>query len=198
MSDTAVPTQKSAHSNAVSQHSAGSKPRIRLGGKPMKIGAKIGISPVDALTYTRRKGLDGFLNRMYSATPMQTLETERKGVSADFLADLAKRMEVPYVWLATALGISKATASRKAATNALIDGTAVVGMIKLLSVAQDIVDDSTAPEAKNFDTVKWLGNWMDRPQPALGGRKPLEFLDSPTGVSIVAKVLGAMRSGAYQ
>lgn len=198
MSRTIVPTHKSARYKAASQHSSVSKARIRLGGKPMKIGAKIDISSVEALTYTRRKGLDGFLIGMYSATPMQTLETERKGVSADFLTDLAKRMGVPYVWLATSLGISKATAARKSATNALIDGTAIVGMVKLLSVAQDIVDDSTAPEAKNFDTVKWLGNWMERPQPALGGRKPFEFLDSPTGVSIVAKVLGAMRSGAYQ
>jgi putative toxin-antitoxin system antitoxin component (TIGR02293 family) len=152
----------------------------------------------EALAYTRRSGLDGFLAQMYSATPMQTLETERKGVSADFLADLAKRMELPYVRLATLLGISKATAARKSAANALIDGTAVVGMVKLLSIAQEIVDDSTSPEAKNFDTVKWLGQWMERPQPALGGRRPSEFLDSPTGVAIVSKVLGAMRSGAYQ
>ena len=60
-----------------------------------------------------------------------------------------------------------------------------------------IVQDSTAAEAKNFDTVKWLGQWIERPQPALGGSKPADYLDTPTGVEIVSKLLGAMRSGAY-
>lgn len=70
-------------------------------------------------------------------------------------------------------------------------------MIKLLSIAQDIVQDSTSPEAEGFDTAKWLAHWLEQPQPALGGRKPADFLDTPTGVEIVAQLLGAVRSGAY-
>lgn len=42
----------------------------------------------DALTYSRRRGLDDFLRQMHEATPMQTLETERKGVSAAILTEL--------------------------------------------------------------------------------------------------------------
>ncbi len=37
-------------------------------------------------------------------------------------------------------------------------------MAKLLGIAQRIVADSTAPEAKHFDAAKWLGQWLDRPQ----------------------------------
>ena len=76
-------------------------------------------------------------------------------------------------------------------------GLAAMGMAKLLGIAQDIVQDSTSPEAEGFDTAKWLGQWIERPQPALGGRKPVDFLDTPTGVEMVAQVLGAVRSGAY-
>lgn len=152
----------------------------------------------DALTYSRRRGLDDFLRQMREATPMQTLETERKGVSAAILTELAMRMELPTSYIAMTLGISKTTALRKIAAGALVDGRPIVGLVKLLALAQEIVDESTASDAENFDTLKWLGQWIVRPQSALGGYKPAELLDSTTGVSMVAKVLGAIRSGAYQ
>jgi uncharacterized protein (DUF2384 family) len=76
-------------------------------------------------------------------------------------------------------------------------GQAAINLIKLLCLAQEIVEDSTAPEAKDFDTVKWLGQWVVRPQPALGGCKPVDYLDTPTGLKIVEETLGAIRSGAY-
>lgn len=151
-----------------------------------------------ALTYSRRRGLDDFLRRMYAATPMQTLETERKGVSAEILTELARRMVLPTAYLAMALGISKATAHRKIAAGKFVDGRPIVGLVKLLVLAQEIVDESTASQAENFDTVKWLGQWIVRPQAALGGAKPAELLDTTTGITLVAKVLGAIRSGAYQ
>lgn len=69
-------------------------------------------------------------------------------------------------------------------------------MIKLLGIAQDIVANSTAPEAKVFDAAKWLGQWIERPQPSLGGRKPADLIDTPTGVEMVARLLGAIESGA--
>ena len=151
-----------------------------------------------ALTYSRRRGLDDFLRQMYEATPMQMLETERKGVSAAILSELAKRMALPTSYIAVILGISKATAQRRIAVGELLDGRPIVGLVKLLALAQEIVDESTSSEAEHFDTVKWLGQWIVRPQSALGGYKPAELLDSTTGVSMVAKVLGSIRSGAYQ
>jgi hypothetical protein len=77
-------------------------------------------------------------------------------------------------------------------------GQAAVGMIRLLGIAQEIVNNSTADEARNFDSAKWLGQWIERPQPALGGRKPAELIDTPTGVEVVARLLGSIESGAYQ
>jgi uncharacterized protein (DUF2384 family) len=65
-------------------------------------------------------------------------------------------------------------------------------------MAQEIVRDSTATEAQGFDAAKWLGRWIERPQPSLGGRKPADLLDTSTGVEIVARLLGSIQSGAFQ
>lgn len=152
------------------------------------------------LAYKRSQGVDAYLKQVHDATPVQMVEIERLGVAGTFITDLSKRMELPSSRVFAMLRIPPATAARKSAAGAVVDGRAglaAIGMIKLLGIAQDIVQDSTAAEAKNFDTVKWLGQWIERPQPALGGGKPADFLDTPTGVEIVSKLLGAMRSGAY-
>ncbi len=149
------------------------------------------------LSYTPGQS-DAFASAVNSVPPMQLLEAERLGVDAIFLEDMAHRMHVSYSYLAETLGISKATAARKLANKDKIDGSAAIALARLLAIAQDMVDDSTSPDAKGFDAAKWLGQWIERPQASLGGRKPAELLDTPTGVSMVIKLLGAIRSGAYQ
>ncbi|MGQ0599407.1 antitoxin Xre/MbcA/ParS toxin-binding domain-containing protein [Aquabacterium sp.] len=152
------------------------------------------------LVYKRSQGVDAYLKQVHEATPVQMVEMERLGVAGTFITDLSKRMELPSSRVFAMLRIPPATAARKAASGAVVDGRAglaAIGMIKLLGIAQDIVEDSTALEAQDFDTVKWLGQWIERPQPALGGKKPADYLDTPSGVEMVAQLLGAMRSGAY-
>ena len=151
--------------------------------------------------YTRRMGVDAYLKQVHNATPMQIVEIERAGVAGAFITDLSSRMDLPASRVFTMLRIPKATAARKMAEGSIIDGRAgqaAIGMVKLLGMAQDIVRDSTAKQAKDFDSVKWLGLWIEQPQPSLGGRKPADLLDTPTGVDMVARVLGAIQSGAYQ
>lgn len=180
-------------STALGQTSRERKP---IGGpRPTKPSAGGG-----ALAYKRGQGVDAYLKQVHEATPVQMVEMERLGVAGTFITDLSKRMELPSSRVFAMLRIPAATAARKTAAGAVVGGRAglaAIGMIKLLGVAQDIVQDSTAIEAKGFDTVKWLGQWIERPQAALGGRKPADFLDTPTGVEIVANLLGAIRSGAY-
>ena len=71
-------------------------------------------------------------------------------------------------------------------------------LARLLGIVLDIVENSTTPEAKKFDASKWLDDWMQRPQPALGGRKPADLIDTPAGLDAVAQVLRSISSGAYQ
>jgi putative toxin-antitoxin system antitoxin component (TIGR02293 family) len=154
------------------------------------------------LTYSPRKGgVDAYVRSVRQAAPMEIVRLERQGVQGRFIKDLSKSMGLASSRVFSILGVPKATAEKKAAAGEFVTGRggqSAVGMIKLLGIAQDMVENSTATEAKNFDTAKWLGQWIETPHPALGGHKPADFIDTPTGVAIVARVLGAIQSGAYQ
>jgi putative toxin-antitoxin system antitoxin component (TIGR02293 family) len=153
------------------------------------------------IVYRSKKGVDDYVRQVVGATPMQIVEIERAGVVGTFIKDLSKRMEIPSSRIFSILGIPKATAEKKAAAGEMVAGSggqAAIGMVKLLGIAQEIVTNSTAPEARDFDAAKWLGQWIERPQPALDGRRPADLLDTPTGVEVVARLLGSIESGAYQ
>lgn len=107
-------------------------------------------------------------------------------------------MDIPAVRIFDIVGIPKATAEKKVASKETISGAggqAALGLARLLAISRGIVDNSTAAEAKDFDVGKWLGQWIERPQPALGGRKPADLISTPTGLDMVARVLGAIESG---
>jgi len=164
-------------------------------------GASRGADVIVTVHYVRSKGIDDFVTNVHAADPLQLIETERRGVAGAFVKDLAKRMEIPAQRMFDILGVPKATAEKKVATGELLSGNggrAALGMAKLLGIANEIVENSTAPEAKDFDTARWLGQWLEKPQPALGGRRPSELIDTPTGLDVVARLLGAIESGAYQ
>jgi len=132
---------------------------------------------------------------------MEILMTERAGVHAQLIKDLSKRMAIPASRMFSILGIPKATAEKKIAAGETVagqPGQAALGMVKLLTIAEDMRANSTSRNARDFDTAKWLGQWIETPQPSLGGRKPSDLLDTPTGLEIVSRLLGAIQSGAYQ
>lgn len=168
-------------------------------GKPQRMAGERTYSSV--IAYRSTKGVDDYVRRVARATPMQIIEIERQGVLGSFIKDLGKRMEIPSSRIYTILGVPKATAEKKAAAGERVagrGGQAAIGMVKLVGIAQQIVANSTAREAQGFDAIRWLGQWIERPQPALGGRKPADLLDTPTGVEVVARLLGSIESGAYQ
>ncbi|MGH9577277.1 MAG: antitoxin Xre/MbcA/ParS toxin-binding domain-containing protein [Terriglobales bacterium] len=153
------------------------------------------------IAYHPKNGVDDYVRRVASATPMQLVQMERMGVVGSLIKDLARRMEIPSTRIFRILGVPKATAEKKAAAKEIVSGRsgqAAIGMVRLLGMAQEIVRDSTAKEAQGFDAAKWLGRWIERPQPSLGGRRPAELLDTPTGAEVVARLLGSIRSGAFQ
>ncbi len=135
------------------------------------------------------------------ATPMQRVAAERQGVAARLVKDLASEMAIPAVRMFKIIGVPKATAERKAEKNEAIaggGGQSALGVLNLLGIAHAIVAESTNEQAAQFDVAKWLGRWIEHPQPALGGRKPADLLDTPTGIDVVARLLGSLQSGAYQ
>ena len=163
-----------------------------------KLSTKENMNLID---YYPSDGVDDYARRLARATPLQLVEVERRGVGGSFIKDLAKRMDIPSSRIYKILGLPKATAEKKAAAGEAVSGRggqAAIGMVKLLSIAHEMVANSTASEAQSFDAATWLGQWIERPQPALAGRKPAELLDTPTGAEVVARLLGSIESGAYQ
>lgn len=153
------------------------------------------------IRYQSRMGIDEFARKVAHATPLQLVEIERTGVPGTLIKEFSKRMGITSLSIFRMLGVPKATVEKKAAAGEMLTGQggyAAIGMVRLLGIAQEIVKHSTAKEARDFDTAKWLGQWIEIPQPALDGRKPAELLDTPTGLAIVERVLGAIESGAYQ
>jgi putative toxin-antitoxin system antitoxin component (TIGR02293 family) len=152
-------------------------------------------------TYGPHVGVDVFIRHVHRAEPLERVEIERRGVPGRFVKDLAKTMDIPAVRMFDMIGIPKATAEKKSAAGEMVSGSggqAALGVARLVGIVREIVENSTAAEARKFDAAKWLGQWLERPQPALGGRKPAMLLDTPTGVEIVARLLGAIESGSYQ
>ena len=153
------------------------------------------------VAYAPGLGLDNYLRAVAQATPMAVIDIEREGVPGLFIKDLSRRMAIPTSRFFAILGLPKATAEKKAAAGELVNGSsgqAAVGITRLIGIAQAIADQSTSSAAENFDAAKWLGRWIESPQPALGGRKPADLVSTPTGLEIVSRLLGAMESGAYQ
>ena len=70
--------------------------------------------------------------------------------------------------------------------------------LQLLLKAREMAAESTDPDAGKLDVEAWLQGWIRKPQPALGGRRPIELLDTPAGLQATLRVLGACLSGAFQ
>lgn len=145
--------------------------------------------------------LNGYIAYLRTATPLQRVAAEREGVPAQVVKHMATSMDVSAVRMFNILGVAKATAESKAAQQARIagaSGQAALGMLCLLAIVKDIVKESTDAATQDFDSAKWLGRWIEQPQAALGGQRPADLLDTPTGYSVVARLLGSLQSGAYQ
>lgn len=163
--------------------------------------------PSARIEYTRAEGapefegIDRFIQAMAIANPMQLIDAERHGVPSELVVDVSSRMGVTQFRMQQMLGIARATWTKKISKGETFAGSAgqsVLGMARLLGIAQAMAQRSTAAQARGFDSAKWLGEWLDIPQPSLGGAKPSELMDTPTGVDVVARLLGAIESGAYQ
>jgi putative toxin-antitoxin system antitoxin component (TIGR02293 family) len=178
--------------------------RVGIPRKPAMLG-KVPASapkiPKPLLVYNQNRGVNDFVHMISEATPMELVDVERRGVQGVFLKDLARSLDMTALRVFNMLGVPKATAEKKVQAGELVSGSggqAAIGLARLIGKAQDMVANSTAPEARNFDAAKWLGRWLETPQPALGGRKPAELLDTPTGLDVVLRLLGALESGSYQ
>ena len=65
----------------------------------------------------------------------------------------------------------------------------------LLLKLNRIVRESGNPQ--NFNSADWLRDWLACPCPALGHRRPADFLGTGSGRRLVLDMIERMQSGAY-
>lgn len=143
-----------------------------------------------------------FRKMLRTAPLADRVRIERDGVPYAVVKNLIDEIGVSSSDFRIYVGIPKATFTKKMKEKALFSGTSgqsVVGLMDLINKVDDMLaaeNDNDA--ARSFDVEKWVGDWIQRPQPALGGLAPAELMDTPTGRASVMRVLGAIQSGAYQ
>jgi len=122
----------------------------------------------------------------------------KQGLPAVFLVKVAADMRVPREEVFKWLGISKASANRKVRARTVLslsESERTLGFARLIGKVSRIVRESG--ESQGFDPAKWTASWLGRPNPALGGGRPGEYLDTADGRALIASLVGQMQSGAY-
>ena len=139
-----------------------------------------------------------FFVQAYYADPMEVVTTVRGGVPAEQMKYITTRMRWPQEKSITALGITRATFGRRLTNKEKLsteESSRVFGLRRLIGQVEAMVRESGNPEG--FDAPAWVGNWLERPQPSLGGKTPSSFMDTAEGQQLVMQVLAQAQSGAY-
>jgi putative toxin-antitoxin system antitoxin component (TIGR02293 family) len=145
-----------------------------------------------------RKQAHAALRAAYELEPMVLIDFIKRGVSATVVDAIAQQMSLPKERLLNTLGLASATVNRKIRTHQPLsadESSRVLGMARLVGQVEAMVIESGNPEG--FDAAAWLARWLERPLPALGGRKPAELMDTTEGQQLVSKILARVQSGAY-
>lgn len=135
---------------------------------------------------------------LYDMQPVDRAGLVKGGVPSRFVGSISTDMGVTKDRFVKMTGLSKATINRKIANKSDLsadESERLVGLGKLIGQVESIVKESGSPEG--FKAAKWFGDWIVQPAPALGGRKPEEFLDTSDGREAVSKLLAQIQSGAY-
>jgi len=129
---------------------------------------------------------------------MDRIRLIKQGVSARVLGQMAKKMSISKEWLAGMLGLVLVTVDSKVREYeplSVDEGSRVLGMASLIGRVQTMVEESGNPEG--FNAAEWVGRWIERPLPALGGQKPAELMDTFDGQMLVSGIVARMQSGEY-
>ncbi|MGH8118607.1 MAG: antitoxin Xre/MbcA/ParS toxin-binding domain-containing protein [Rhodanobacteraceae bacterium] len=127
---------------------------------------------------------------------MARIALERSGTPVERAEAIRHELGMEVSEFSDVLGIKLATYKRKKAERGALKGSygyAVSDVEDILTSVRDLLPD----DKRDFDVARWFAGWIKVPQPALGGHRPEELLDTPTGRQMVRRVVGAMASGAY-
>lgn len=155
-------------------------------------------APHKDLEFKPHKGHGWSFVVYFDADPIDRVDAIKKGIPATFVDDIASEMAKPKERLLSWLSLPTATFNRKRSEGKALsreEGERVLGMARLVGQVEAMVKESGNPAG--FNAAQWVANWLEEPNPALGGRKPAELMDTGEGQGIVSNLLARMQSGAY-
>lgn len=135
---------------------------------------------------------------MYRASDIERIRIVRDGMPARELADIGKQLEMPKERLYDALRLPRSTVDRKIKEDERLSAEQserVVGLERLVGLVEAMVVESGNPEG--FDAGRWVGEWLERPTPALGGARPADYMDTMEGQGLVARLLLQSQAGTF-
>lgn len=128
------------------------------------------------------------LHNIHSSTSIEKMLMVRSGVSKNDLDKIKKYAGVDYELLAKALSVTRATLINKKGkdifNNKVSEG--IIGLTNIYSYGYEV-----------FGDVKRFNQWMLKPNNALGGKVPSEFLDNQFGREEVMNLIGRINYGVY-
>ena len=141
------------------------------------------------------------LLRLSEGAPADRIALVRSGVRAEDVPALIEALNLPAPSVLEALQIARTSLARRIAQRSVLapdESERVVGLVTLIGQVSRMLQDSGVPESKAVSQgATWLGAWMAAPNNALGGERPLAYLDTAEGRGLVSRVLGAMEAGTY-
>lgn len=135
---------------------------------------------------------------LYQAEAIERVTLVRAGLPASIIEELSEEMAIPRSKLYVMMGLPRATIERKVNNESVLnkdESEHVLGVARLVGQVETVVRESG--DAAGFDAAKWTAAWLDRPHPALGGKRPAELMDTADGRGIVSDLIARMQSGAY-
>lgn len=124
---------------------------------------------------------------MAALSPLEQVETIRKGMAAQVFDQLAVLLGVGKEALAEKLNINAQTL-RKRKSRVLSAGEAEKSLrvARIFAFAEEVLGSE-----ENART------WLNQQIPALGGKRPLDLLDTDVGAQEVTNLLGGIKWGMY-
>ncbi len=138
-------------------------------------------------TISRQKGPTAKVAAIAALSPLEQIETIRKGIAAQVFDQLASALGVGKEALARRLHINAQTLRKRKSRRLSADEAE-----KSLRVARVFTQASEVLGSE--DKAR---QWVNDQIPALGGKRPLELLDTDVGAQEVTNLLQSIKWGVY-
>lgn len=111
-----------------------------------------------------------------------------KGISKRAVMNLAEVMDVPMKEMAPLLNVSYKTLSRKRTTDVLDALTSSLSIELASTVARGL---------SLFESREKFNHWLQKKNRSLDGFTPFQYLNTPTGIRTVNRILSRLEEGIY-